>query len=340
MSMASATSSSSATGLPDIVGAVYEAKRRKIRNYPAKSNRASECGHPCERFLVLSRTRWQEKVLHGPDLEFIFEEGRMIEDAAMADLREAGFEVIEQQRQFEWAALQLTGHLDAKIRVPDTGQVFPVEVKGLAHHTWAATETIQDMHNSTRPWMQKYPAQLTMYLLNAGHERGLFYLKSKANFRPKVLWVDLDYAYAETICKRLERVNAHVAAGTLPDPIDEPDVCEDCGFLAVCLPEVRGRALEIADNPRLIELLARRDALAAARTEFESVDKEIKDAVRDREKVLIGDWLITGKEVRRRGYTVADSAYWQSKIVRLVAGRSRPALESGFGIAEEVGEGE
>ncbi len=305
---------------PDIVSAVYEATRRKIRNYPVKANRASECGHPCERYLVLSRTRWQEKVLHGPELEFIFSGGRLIEDLALAQLRDAGFEVTEQQRAFEWPALQLTGHLDCILRVDGTG--YPVEVKGLAHHSWAAVNSVEDMLNSSQVWMRKYPAQITMYLLNSGRERGLFYLVSKSTYAPKVIWVDLDYDYAEEICQRLERVNAHVAAGTLPEPVEDPQVCEGCGFLHVCLPEVKGKALEITDEPRLVELLERREALAPAKAEYESVDRELKKALEGKEKLVVGDWLVTGKQVFRKGYTVADSSYWQTKIVRLTPGEA------------------
>lgn len=314
---ATATPSSS---MPDIVGAVYEAKRRSIRLYPQRSNRASECGHPCLRYLVLSRTRWQEKVLHGPELQMIFDGGRLIEDMALAQLRDAGFEVTEQQRAFEWPALELTGHLDCILRV--NGQGYPVEVKGLAHHSWASVNSVEDMLNSSQVWMRKYPAQLTMYLLNSGRERGLFYLVSKSTYAPKVIWVDLDYDYAEELCQRLERVNAHVAAGTLPEPVENYGVCEGCGFLHICLPEVRGQALEITDDPRLIELLERREALAPAKAEYEAVDKELKKLIEGREKLVVGDWLITGKHVSRRGYTVPDSTYWQTKIVRLAPGQA------------------
>jgi CRISPR/Cas system-associated exonuclease Cas4 (RecB family) len=305
---------------PDLVSAVYEAKRRSIRLYPQRSNRASECGHPCLRYLVLSRTRWQEKVLHGPELQFIFEGGRLIEDMALAQLRGAGFEVTEQQRAFEWPALQLTGHLDCVLRV--NGNAYPVEVKGFAHHSWQAINSVEDMLSSSRPRMRRYPAQLTMYLLNSGRECGLFYLISKQTYAPKVLWVDLDYDYAEEICRKLERVNEHVAAGTLPEPIRDPEVCEGCGFVHICLPEIKGQALEITDDPRIEELLARREELQAARREYEVVDGELKKAFEGREKIVVGDWLITGKEMHRRGYTVADSTYWQSKIVRLSPGQA------------------
>ncbi len=314
---AAATASSS---LPDIVAAVYEAKRRSIRLYPQRTNRASECGHPCERYLVLARTRWQERVLHGPELELIFEGGRMIEEMALAQLREAGFEVTEQQRAFEWPALQLTGHLDCILRVG--GEAYPVEIKGLSHYTWQSVNSVEDMLRSTQVWMRRYPAQLTMYLLNSGRERGLFYLVSKQTYAPKVIWVDLDYDYAESICQKLERVNAHVAAGTLPDPVEDYTCCQDCGFLHICLPEVKGQALEISDEPRLIELLERREALAPAKAEYEAVDKELKKLIEGREKLVAGDWLITGRWVERKGYTVPDSRYWLPKIVKLAPGQA------------------
>jgi hypothetical protein len=35
----------------------------------------------------------------------------------------------------------------------------------------------------------------------------------------------------------------------------------------------------------------------------------------------VGDWLVTGKQVVRKGYTVPDSAYWRLSIAPL-AGRA------------------
>lgn len=45
---------------------------------------------------------------------------------------------------------------------------------------------------------------------------GAFYIKDKLTFAPKVIWVELDYDYAEALCQKLERVNAHVKAGISP----------------------------------------------------------------------------------------------------------------------------
>lgn len=301
---------------PDIITPVFEAKKRRIKSYPQRVNRASECGHPCERYLVLSRTNWQDRVLHGPELQFIFEGGNMIEEMAIRELQEAGFQVIEQQRAFEWPALELTGHLDAKIIYEHNA--YPIEIKGLNHQDFEKLNSIQDFHNSTKSWIKKYPAQLMMYLLNTGHELGAFYLKDKLTFRPKVVWVELDYDYTEQIVQKLERVNQHIKDGTRPDPIDDPELCQDCSFQHICLPDIKQQAIEIqGDDSELVPKLNRRAELEAAYREYQALDKEIKKAIEGKEKAIIGDYLITGKWVNRAGYTVEASRYWLPKIGRL-----------------------
>lgn len=302
--------------LPDLTGKVYEYKQSKIRVYPQHKNRASECGSSCERYLVLSRTRWQDRVPHGPELQFIFDGGNMIEDMAIRELSDAGFQIIEQQRAFEWPALQLTGHLDCKVLYDS--KAYPVEIKGLQHHDFVKLNTIQDFHNSKKPWIRKYPAQLTMYMLNTGHEIGAFYLKDKLNYQPKTIWVELDYDYAESICKKLERINAHIAKGTLPEEFDEPDACQMCGFLHVCLPEIKATAIEISEDENLISKLERRSELEEVFREYSALDREIKKAIEGKERAIIGDYLITGKWVERAGYAVSASRYWLPKIGKLV----------------------
>lgn len=314
----------SMSNLPDLAAAVLESKRRKIRNYPQRWNRASEVGHPCERYLVLCRTNWQDRLLHGPELEFIFDGGRMIEDMAIRELQDAGFQIIEQQRAFEWPALELTGHLDAK--VVWEGRAYPLEIKGLNHQDAERLNTLRDFLESPKPWIRKYPAQLTMYLLNTNSELGAFYIKDKLTFVPKVVWVELDYDYAEELCKKLERVNTHVKSGTRPDPCDDPEVCRTCAFLHICLPEVKATAIEMPDDEELEAKLLRREELTAAKAEYEALDREIKKALEGKERAIVGDFLVTGKWVERKGYTVEPSRYWQSKIARLVPEQAQQAM--------------
>ncbi len=290
-------------------------KKSKIKNWPCKSNRASQCGHPCERYLVLSRTRWQDKLSHDVNLEFIFEGGRMIEDMAMAEIRDAGIQVIEQQSAFEWPEIQLTGHLDAKIVVD--GKAIPLECKGYQHFQFEKLNSVEDFLKSDRHYIRMAPAQLMMYMMASESEIGLFYLKDKLTFRPKIIPVELDYDYCEQIIKKLERVNKHIEQGTLPEPVNDADLCQQCGFLPVCLPSIKAQPMEFIDNVELEEKLKKREELAPAYKEYSSLDREIKKVVAGKEKLMIGDFLITGKEVERKGYTVEPSSYWKTKIARL-----------------------
>ena len=75
------------------VDQIIAAKAKKIKVYPQYVPRASEIGHPCERYLVFCITKWEERQAHGPELEFIFEGGRLVEELAMKDFEDAGFKV-------------------------------------------------------------------------------------------------------------------------------------------------------------------------------------------------------------------------------------------------------
>lgn len=298
---------------PDLVTPVYEAKKKKIRNYPCHVNRASDAGHPCEKYLVLSRTRWQEKSLIEPYVQFIFEGGIAIEKMAEAELKEAGFEIIEQQRAFEWKEFQLTGHLDFKVLWQ--GKVFPIEVKGLNKFDYDKLNCIEDFLESKKTWIQKYPTQLILYMFMDNAEYGCFYLKSVPGFKPKQIWISLDYSFGEEILKKLERVNKHVKEGTLPKGTNDYDTCNYCGFLHICLPEMVGKEIEIIDEIEVEEAIKRCEELKPLVKEYNELDKQWKKALEGKEKVMIGDYIVIGKWIKRKGYTAEDSEYWQSKII-------------------------
>ena len=301
------------SGCPDLIMPVYEAKKRNIRAYPCHTNRASEAGHSCEKYLVFLRTRWQDKLLHDAEVEFIFEGGRLIEEMALTDLKQAGFTIIEQQKPFEWKEFQLTGHLDFKVLVDE--KAYPVEVKGLNQFDYEKLNCIEDFLESKKSWIKKYPTQLVLYMLMDNIEFGCFYLKNKTNFRPKQIWINLDFTFAEDILKKLERVNKHVKEGIEPEGINNPDVCQYCGFLHICLPTMVGKEIEIIDEISIEEAIKRTEELKPLISEYNRLDKQWKKALEGKEKVAIGDYLVVGKWIERKGYTVEDSKYWQSKII-------------------------
>ena len=86
----------------------------------------------------------------------------------------------------------------------------------------------------------------------------------------------------------------------------------------MCLPDVSfGPGVQVVEDAELLAMLARREELAEAAKEFEALDKELKDALPRAEEVLLGEYVITGKEVQRRGYEVKPSSYWRRSIRRI-----------------------
>ena len=299
-----------------IVEKILESKSRKIKAYPVNSNRASELGHPCVRYHVLNRTRWQEKSLHDVGLQFIFDMGNEIEEIALRELADAGIKVIEQQRSFSWPEYQITGHVDGKVL--DGGKVYPLEIKSCSPFVFKAINTSDDLKRGKYAYLRKYPTQLTLYLLMNNVERGVFLFKDKVSGQYKEIWLDLDYELGEEALKRSEAINAHVAAGTVPPPIGEEMWCENCAFSHVCLPEQIGKEVEV-DKGELATLLDRMEELKPLKSEYEEIDEQVKKSVEGHEKILAGDWFITGKWQERKAVQIAASRYWRKSIKKVAA---------------------
>jgi len=299
-----------------IVEKIEELKRSRIKQWPVRSNRASDLGHECLRYLVLQRTRWQEKKLHDVRLQSIFDEGNLHESAVIRDLMDAGIQVIEPQRGYEWREYQITGHIDAKIVI--NGKVVPLEIKSASPFIFQALNNIQDLYHGKYHYLRKYPAQMTIYLLMDNKEEGLFLFKNKVTGELKEIPMPLDYDLGEKLLKKAEAINEHVANETLPDyiPYDE-EICGECPFQHVCLPEIKRDALEIETDPELEEKLKRYFELKPLKSEYDKLDKEIKIKFKEQEKVVIGNWLVTGKWVERKGFTVETSQYWKTNFKRL-----------------------
>jgi len=296
-----------------IIEKIMEYKERELHQAPIHTNRASSLGHPCTRYLTYERMSWKEKALIPPRLRLTFDIGNDIERRIKRDLEDAGFELIEQQRSYSWPKYQITGHIDFKVLIE--GKAYPVECKSMAPYTFAKINSVEDMLNAKYHYLRGYPAQITLYLLLDEKERGLFILKDKSSGAMKEIWVDLDYDLGESLLKKAETVNAHVTAGTLPDRIEYDDnVCGECGYAHICLPAVNRKELEIIDSAELVMMLERRAELAPTAKEYKELDDEIKEQVKGKDKLMVGDWLITGKTVARKGYEVKEAEYWQTSI--------------------------
>jgi len=302
----------------DIINKIYEAKRKKIKVYPAYVPRASEIGHPCERYLVYSITRWQDRLPHEPGLEFVFEGGRLVEDLAIKDFEEAGFKVYrpEPDKAIAESRPRITGHIDIRVDFGDS-QVYTGEIKGLNKYDFDSLNSLEDFFNSKKVWIRKYPAQLMTYMYIKGEDIGFFYLKSIPGFQPKFIWINLNYDYMEEILKKTERIEDYTANDIIPDPIDDYDVCQYCPFRHICLPELKQEAIKISDDPEFEDKLYKLYELKPAVKEYNEIDREIKRKISGMERAMIGEFLITGKWIERKGYEVKPLKYWNSKIVKI-----------------------
>jgi len=305
--------------LPDVVGAIATAKEAKRKVFPCHTNRASQIGAECVRELVYHRTRWKDRKLPDLGLQFVFDGGQVTEAYAEQMLREAGYQVLEQQRAFQIneKGENITGHLDMKIGY--NGKAFPCEVKGLSGWTWSDINTIEDMFTHRYHYVRRYPAQLLIYMYGTNSEIGCFLLVSKQNWQPKVIWVKLSdhLDYVESLLQKAVIINQHVKEDTLPDFTENQELCKHCDFEHICCPpyEYEGKVVVDAE---LEELLDRRATLLETKKEYDHLDKELKTFIKGKEMV-VGRWVITGKWVQKNvpAKEAYIQEYWLPKIYQM-----------------------
>lgn len=306
--------------LPDVSQEIRDAFSKDIKVVQPQSNWASSLGHPCARYGVHRRLDWRSKPAHNVTSEFIFNGGRVVERYIAKDyLEKANYEIVENNTPIQaektrtLEKLNIGGKLDFICK--KDGFKFPVEVKSMAPHDWQKINTIEDFLYSKKTWHKTYPGQLTLYLLGREFEIGMFLMINKLTYEPKHIWVNLDYTYAEGLLKRAEEINKHVAAETYPDRIDYDDaVCGRCDFAQICLKDVVRTEADILTDETLIDQLERRDALKAAKAEYEEVDEAVKQSLKGIQKGIAGSFVIAGKEVSRKGFAVPDKTFWQTSI--------------------------
>lgn len=301
-----------------IAQAVDEYVLTKRENRPTHANSASQLAHPCTRYLVLKRDKWGEETLPPLSLQYVFEEGNTHEDAVEDLFKKAGFKIEKSEMYLEWRVYNITGHIDGTVQVD--GREYPIEIKSVSTHYFDAIKTFDDIKNHRYWFVKKWAGQLTLYLTMMNKDAGIMVLKNKNNGQIKVLDVALDYDLAESLVKKAEGINAHVAAGTLPDPIEWDDnLCGRCGFHPhLCMPDIVREGAEIMDDPDLEAELERREELKPLVSEYNQIEDILKKKLFKRTG-FCGSFEIGGKMVPVKGYSkvVPDSEYWKRNIKRL-----------------------
>lgn len=270
----------------------------KIQIYPCHNLRASNIGHPCERYLYLLIKNWQDQKPINSTTQCIFDLGNKIEEYAIAKLKEAGYEVITPViRSWQIDDPYITGREDILIKNPEDGDMLPGEIKGLSPYEYERLNTISDFLNSKKYYIRAYPMQLLTYMWKFNKEHGIFFIVNKLTGEMKPIDLFLK-DHEELMIQMLEkatRVNKAVEENKMPEPIDDMDVCEKCPLAHICEHSI-AVPLDVEYDDELDDLIDQRDALKESKKTYEDLDDQIKEKIGQRTKVLGGKWLITVNE--------------------------------------------
>ena len=290
-----------------ISAAVSDFVKSEIKVYPCEHLRASNVGHPCERYLYLLIRSWEELQPHDEGLQNIFDLGNSIEAYTIKKLRDSGLEVITPtQRSWKVENPLITGREDIRIKDPETGELFPAEIKGLSPNEWERLNTVEDFYNSRRYYVRGYPAQLMVYCWRFEKEKGFFILTNKLTGELKIIEVPFDWERADELLKKAERIYTALADSsgkTIPEACDDLSVCEKCQMRHICTAAHERPETEI-DDGELEEAIDRKNELAPLYREYNEINDQIKKMVGDREKVISGKYVISTKTINKAEYVV------------------------------------
>ncbi len=299
---------------------IDKSKASKIKAYPVHSNRASQIGHPCFRYLVLERTRWSDKLMHEVGLQYIFDEGNEQEKIVIKTLMEAGFDIAEQQRSFVEKKEKITGHIDLIMTHPKVlPDPTPTEIKSISPFNFVKINTYSDIVNSKHYYVRNYAAQLQLYLYMTEYENGLFIFKNKSTGRMKFIQATIDLDYIDALFEKAKRVNAECEKEVINhndlEATDDISICQGCAYRHICFKDRDfGTGVQLLDDTELEEKLVHLKKIEGVADEYKSLKEELseqfKEMIKDEDgtrfQYMLGDYVIDlSKQVQNRVDTKA-----------------------------------
>jgi CRISPR/Cas system-associated exonuclease Cas4 (RecB family) len=306
---------------PNIPTVMDEHKFSKIDVWPVRSNRASQMGDSCLRKLVYYRTSWDKILPHSVDLQYIFDEGNEQETSLTIELQEAlrkkGMKFIAQQQAIKIEGTEISGRIDGKI--VHKKQIFPTDIKSCNPNIWDRLNKTEDFNKY--PWTKKYPAQLLIYMYADNLEGGMFLLKNKSTGKLKQFNLVLSdwLEQVEEVLQKDKKIREYIKSGTLPEKINDPEMCKGCPFEHICMPSLNYDGISFEDNPELEEKLKRITEIKPIVAEYTSLEKQINPMVKGKE-FNCGNFLIQGKWISKTYPAQLEerqSKYWKKSITVL-----------------------
>lgn len=304
----------------EINGKLRQAKQERIKTYPCNNLRASNIGHPCERYLFLLIRNWEEQEPHGVGLQHIFDLGTYLEDYAIQQLKDAGYEVITPtNRSWKIESPLITGREDIRLKDPKDGQLYPCEIKWISPYEWEKLNCVDDFYRSKRHYVRGYPAQLMIYEYKFGKETGYFALGNKLTGEVKVIECPFDWDRADAFLKKGERIYHALDSNDIESLGRTTDfhTCDQCALAHVCGASIVRPETDIDAEGELAALVDERNDLAAAANRHKEINEEIKDLMTGRKKVISGDYVLERRTIKRGAYTAPESEYDRIFVMKL-----------------------
>lgn len=300
---------------PEAFDAALKAQlESEITVYPARAWYPSQIGHPCDRFLVWSFTRWKDKARHDWVLQSIFGEGNMHQPAVYKRLEAMGFECIREgdrpvQHKLKGGAV-ISGRGDGAFRGYKGvrfEQPIGLEIKSMADHIWKRIDTLDDILNYSEHYIRGYYTQANTVAFLEERPATSLVLKSKSTGLLKIITWELDFENAEATLQRIEKLQPMVEGNVDPPPIMFGKPCERCAFRLQCYPpRSMGEGVDIIEDTDLADDIEAREQLRASKSSYDALDKSIKKKLKALgvAQGICGNFLITSTTRDVKGFTV------------------------------------
>lgn len=217
----------------------------------SRYNWASEAHHPCLKNLVHLRVDWKKRQPIGLDGRWRVDEGIRIESEVKKWFIDIGYELTQSQRKFKtddpgmeefydlWISGKIDGMSPLNRKLPEPFSHLreaPAEVKTVNPNYWNSTKTIEDIKRHQAFWIAKIPSQLNTYLAFTKSPGGFLIIVTFGK-KPRILPMLFDQELWDHDRAVARKVNAHVEAGTYPEPMPfNATVCGMCDFNHICQP--------------------------------------------------------------------------------------------------------
>ena len=184
------------------------ALERKTHEEPRSYLGFSSIGHICRRYLWLDYHKKELKSKPKPETLRIWDNGIVLENKIIHELRQSNIEVSGQQIEMSLFNGKFKGHCDGIINHPEHGKVI-LEIKGIQKNTWN-----QYVKKGVKEISPTYYAQAIMYSGYLNLSGTLFVIENKDNQDLYEEFIPSNFTEYNMLCRKAESIiHGEIPAG-------------------------------------------------------------------------------------------------------------------------------